>query len=88
MLCSVTVESKDDCFKKLIDFIGKRNLGGDGALLAETEKNDDTVRWWQRKLKKKEKARMSYRPATNSGIQTFKYAHAYCLLVCVVLFIM
>eukprot|EP00035_Acanthoeca_spectabilis_P012937 m.235335 g.235335 ORF g.235335 m.235335 type:complete len:224 (+) comp15760_c0_seq8:2970-3641(+) len=80
-LCSISIRSQDEGFKKVIEFIGKKGLARHGSLIATTHKKKDTFLNWKRgELGHTDPPKMEYRPDDNDALHVLRYKGARILM--------
>jgi len=81
MMSSITISNKDESFAKIIDFLAERVLPKTGALMAETAKQKRDRGWWKTQAFGARAApKLSYKPANNNDIHSFKYAEHWIIM--------
>ena len=80
--CSITIQSKDESFMKVIDYIGKQGLVSSGCLNATTYKKKKTWKDWRTEflMGQRNPPRMDYQPANNNDVHIIHYAGARILM--------
>jgi chaperone BCS1 len=75
--CSITISSKDENFKPVVDFIAKLTLTKNTLLLAETKKKKGYDRKsWRRQwngISERKPPELDYRPARSGAMMTFDF---------------
>ena len=74
--CSITISSKDENFKPVVDYIAKLTLEKNTLLLAETKKKKFDRKSWRREwngISERKPPELDYRPAKSGAMMTFEF---------------
>ena len=74
--CSISITSKDENFKPILDFVAKCSQKGQTLLVAETKKKKNDRKAWRRRwngIGERAPPELEYRPAKSGAMTTFVY---------------